>query len=215
MCTHCRERLSTGEKHLCINCIDSIPRTGYYKEKENKLEIFFSGRFPFVRIASLAYFVNDGIIQSVIHELKYNNNPSIGIFIGELSGYEIKDSSLIHSVDYLLPIPLHPDREKERGYNQSQKIAEGISSITQIPVSTGNLIRIKNNVSQTKKSRFERWENTKDIFSVSDSDQFAGKHIMLIDDIITTGSTLESCAKTILQNCPDSRISIFSIGAVV
>lgn len=215
LCAACRKRLVSGEKYICLNCLNNIPRTKYYKTTNNSLEEFFAGRFPFERIASFAYFVKGGSIQSVIHELKYNNNPEIGLYIGQLCGKEMKYSLFLADIDYLLPVPLHPKREKKRGYNQALKIAEGISSEVNIPISDKNLIRVVNNLSQTQHSKFERWKNTEGIFDIINPALFEDKHVLLIDDIITTGSTLESCAKAILENCQGARISIYSIGAVM
>ncbi len=214
LCIHCCCRLKENETHICLSCLNNIPETEFHNQTDNKLEVFFSGRFPFVRIASFAHFAKDGIIQSIVHELKYNNNPDIGEYIGKLIGKRIADSDFISSVDYIIPVPLHPRREEERGYNQSEKLAAGMSAGTKVKVNTNNLIRTKNTMSQTKHSRFERWSNTEGIFMVNNPELFAGKHILLIDDILTTGSTLESCAKTILKSCEGSKISIYTMGAV-
>lgn len=180
-------------------------------QPDNRLEQFFAGRIPFRHIAAYAYFVKDGSIQHIIHELKYNRNPLIGYYMGQLCGEDIKESEFISSVDLLVPVPLHPKREKMRGYNQSYEICRGISERTGIPVDNNTLIRKVNNPSQTKNSRFDRWKNVEDIFSITDETAFSGKHILLVDDVITTGSTLESCAGEILksENCT---ISIYAVG---
>lgn len=213
-CVSCTKRLSPNEKHICISCLEAIPRTRYHQQVNNRLEEFFAGRFPFVRIAAFAHFVKDGIIQSIVHELKYRNNPEIGVYIGQISGIELKGSEFISDIDFIVPVPLHSKRERERGYNQSEKIALGISDITSVAISDKNLIRTKNTVSQTKHSRFERWANTEDAFFINNPQQFKEKHILLIDDILTTGSTLESCAKTILSACCSCKLGIYTIGAV-
>ena len=211
LCAVCRERLSEGEQHICTDCLLLLPKTNFHLQPDNRLEQFFAGRIPFEHIAAFAYFVKGGSIQQIIHELKYNSNPEIGCFIGQLCGENIKDSEFISSVDLLVPIPLHPKRQKQRGYNQSLEICKGISDITKIPVDNHTLIRTINNPSQTKNSRFDRWKNVEDIFSITDETVFHNKHILLVDDVITTGSTLESCAKEILK-CAGSRISIFAVG---
>jgi ComF family protein len=205
----------SGEKFVCISCLNTIPKTGFHKKPGNKLEQLFAGRFPFVRIASFAAFVKDGSIQQMIHELKYNHKPDLGIFIGRLCASSMQGSVFLQDIDGLAPVPLHPNREKKRGYNQSQKLAEGIASETGIPVLNGNLVRIVDNVSQTKQSKYERWSNTEGIFDVKDYSLFEGKHLLLIDDIITTGSTLESCVKTILKGTGNTKISIYSVGVVL
>lgn len=211
LCVVCKQRLSEGEQHICTDCLLLLPKTNFHLQPDNRLEQFFAGRFPFQHIAAFAYFVKGGSIQHIIHELKYNRNPHIGRFIGELCGENIKNSDFISSIDMLVPVPLHPKRQKERGYNQSLEICKGISHITGIPINSDTLLRKVNNPSQTKNARFERWKNVEDIFHVVTPETFANKHILLVDDIITTGSTLESCAKEILE-CINSKISIYSVG---
>lgn len=211
LCVVCKERLSEGEQHICTDCLLLIPKTNFHLQPDNRLEQFFAGRFPFQHVAAFAYFVKGGSIQDIIHELKYNRNPHIGRFIGELCGENIKNSDFISSIDILVPVPLHPKRQKERGYNQSLEICKGISHITGIPINSDTLRRKVNNPSQTKNARFDRWKNVEDIFHVVIPETFANKHILLVDDIITTGSTLESCAKEILK-CTNSKISIYSVG---
>lgn len=211
LCPVCRTRLSEGEQYICTNCLLLLPKTNFHLQPDNRLEQFFAGRIPFQRIAAYAYFIKDGSIQQIIHELKYNHNPKIGRFIGQLCGENIKGSEFISAIDMLVPVPLHPKREKGRGYNQSYEICKGISEITGIPVDNTTLIRIVNNPSQTKNSRFDRWKNVENIFSITDTSRFQNKHILLVDDVITTGSTLESCAKEILK-CESSMISIFAVG---
>ncbi|WP_165025478.1 ComF family protein [Dysgonomonas sp. ZJ279] len=211
LCVVCNCRLNESEKHICLNCLSLLPKTNYHNQPNNRLEDFFAGRFPFEHITVFAYFVKGGSIQRVIHELKYRNNPDIGYFIGELYGIDIKDISFISDIDYLVPVPLHPKRQKQRGYNQSLEIAKGISNQTGIPIDSATLIRAINNPSQTKSSRFERWKNVEDIFTINNTDTFKGKHVLLIDDVITTGSTIEACAKEILKS-EGAKISILTIG---
>lgn len=211
LCVVCRERLVDGEQHICTDCLLLIPKTNFHLQPDNRLEQFFAGRIPFERAAAFAYFIKGGSLQQIIHELKYKRNPDIGSFMGKLSGDNIKGSDFISSVDLLVPVPLHPKRQKERGYNQSLKICEGISSVTGIPIDFKTLVRTVNNVSQTKNSRFDRWKNVEDIFSLTDRASFDNRHILLVDDVITTGSTIESCVKEILKS-EGSKVSIFAIG---
>lgn len=211
LCVVCNERLIDGEQHICTDCLLLIPQTNFHLHPDNRLEQFFAGRIPFQRIAAYAYFVKDGSIQKIIHELKYKQNPEIGQFIGKLCGENIKNSDFIRGIDLLVPVPLHPKREKERGYNQSLEICKGISEITSIAIDSNTLIRKINNPSQTKNARFDRWKNVEDIFSLQNKSTFDNKHILLIDDVITTGSTLESCAKEILK-AGNTKVSIFAVG---
>ena len=214
LCICCEDRLIKNEKSICLNCLYQLPTTNHLTTRDNKLEIFFAGRFPFERIASFAYFVKGGSIQKIIHEIKYRNNPSFATYIGEICGKEILKSQFFGEVDYIVPIPLHRKRLKQRGYNQALMIAKGISNKTGFTVNEDNLIRIINNPSQTKNSKFERWKNTEGIFDIRDKNLFYCKHILLVDDVITTGSTLEVCAKLLLA-CSETRISIFTVGVAI
>jgi ComF family protein len=212
LCVVCKNKLAEGEQFICLECLLQLPKAHNWNEKDNKLEQFFAGRFPFERIASFAHFVKGGSMQQIIHELKYRNNPKIGQFIGQLCGEELASSQFIHNIDYIVPVPLHPKRQKQRGYNQSLEVARGISEKTNIAIDSETLIRTVNNQSQTKNSRFDRWKNVENIFTVTNPDMFKRKHILLIDDVITTGSTLESCAKEILK-CHASKLSIFALAS--
>lgn len=214
LCVHCGKRLVEAEKYLCISCIGKLPRTRYCEITENKLEEFFAGRFPYCRIASFCYYVKGGIMPSVIHSLKYQNNPEIGFFLGSLCGQEMSGSAFLKGIDKIIPIPLHPLRERKRGYNQALKIAEGVSSRVNIPVDDKIIARVVNNDSQTRHSKFERWDNSSEIFRVTRPKQLENKHILLLDDVITTGSTIESCVKTILSACKNVKISIYGIASV-
>lgn len=211
LCVVCNQRLMEGEQHVCTDCLLLLPKTNFHLHPDNRLEQFFAGRIPFKRIAAYAYFVKGGSIQRIIHELKYNHNPKIGNFVGRLCAENIKGSDFVSDIDMLVPVPLHPKRQKERGYNQSLEICKGIAEVTGVPIDSNTLIRKINNTSQTKNSRFDRWENVADIFTLSNLETFKNKHILLVDDVITTGSTIESCAKEILKS-EGSSISIFAVG---
>jgi len=215
VCICCDNRLVAGEKHLCFDCLYRLPKTDHlskiHRNIDNKLEEFFAGRFPFVHIAAFGYFVKGGYIQKIIHEIKYRNNPEFGLFMGQLCGKEMCRYSGFADVDLIVPIPLHRNRLRKRGYNQSLLIAQGISTRIAKPVNSENLVRKIDNPTQTKNLRFERWKNTEGIFGIMDLSVFENKHILLIDDVITTGSTIETCAKLLLQ-CKNTRISIYAVG---
>ncbi len=214
LCPCCNIKLTQEEKHICLSCLYTLPYTNHLNENNNKLEDFFAGRIPFTRIASLLYFTKGGSTQKIVHEFKYHNNPELALFVGRLCGKKISEHPLSHTIDIIVPIPLHKKRLRKRGYNQSLMIAKGIAEIIDRPIDTNNLIRKINNPSQTKNSRFERWKNTEGIFEIKDSTIYENKHILLIDDVITTGSTLEVCAKLILKS-PNSKISIYSVGSAI
>nr|MBP7105543.1 ComF family protein [Fermentimonas sp.] len=173
-----------------------------------------AGRIPFERIACYCVYAEGGILPPLIHNLKYYNKKEIGFLLGRMFGDDLSGSDFIKPIDIIVPVPLHPKKEKIRGYNQAAVIAQGISESTSLPVSTGNLVRVVHNPTQTKRTRTERWENVKDIFYVKDKQLFEQKHILLVDDVITTGSTIEACGIA-LHKCTNLKISIATIGEVL
>lgn len=213
LCSACERRLAEYEKYICLDCLSKIPRTNYHNEKGNKLEELFAGRITFERVASFAYFVKGGTLQPVIHDLKYKNNPDLGVYLGQLCGDSLVGSRFVETVDYIVPIPLHVKRLKERGYNQAYELAKGISERTHINLNDTVVIRTINNPSQAKsESREARWANVENIFSLRDVELFENKHILLVDDVLTTGSTIEACVKELLR-IKGIRISIYTLAA--
>ncbi|MDR1517902.1 MAG: ComF family protein [Dysgonamonadaceae bacterium] len=213
-CVACGEKLLPSEEGICLSCLLKLPKTDNFKEPGNRAEILLAGRFPFERAASFCVFTSEGMLQPIIHQLKYNSRKELGVALGRLYGNDLIGSDFLKPIDALVPVPLHPKKEKKRGYNQSEMIARGISEVTGLPVSSTSLIRRISNPTQTKKSKNQRWENVDGIFALKNPPDFASKHVLLIDDIITTGSTLEACANALLE-CPDIRISIATIGEVL
>ena len=194
VCAACGEPLLKDEETVCLKCRYLLPKTGYELNPENPLAQSFYGRVKFHAVTSCFFFAKSGKVQHLIHELKYKGNKEAGVFLGQQLGETIKDAPLFQGIDYLIPVPLHPKREKQRGYNQSLMIAKGINEVTGIPIGDKYLIRAVNTATQTKKSAEERYKNVKDIFEVRFPEELEGKHVLLIDDVLTTGATLESCA---------------------
>ncbi len=157
----------------------------------------FWGRVPLEHVTSFMYFAKGSRFQQILHELKYNDQRQIGQAMGRMFGSELTNTPF-STADIIVPVPLHPSRLKHRGYNQSQLIACGMGEILRIPVETTVLTRIMDTRSQTHKSRYERWENVRHIFHCEHPEALTGKHIMLVDDVITTGATLEACAASLL-----------------
>ena len=206
VCAACGNSLLKDETTVCTTCRFTLPRTGYELHADNPVAQTFYGRVPFHAVTSCFFFAKSGRVQHIIHELKYQDNKEAGIFLGQELGKTIKDAPLFQGIDYLIPVPLHPRREKQRGYNQSLLIAQGINEVTGIPIGDKYLIRAVYTTTQTKKSADERHKNVKDIFEVRFPEELEEKHVLLIDDVLTTGATLESCAHQ-LENIPRITIS--------
>ena len=206
VCAACGESLLKDEETVCLKCRYLLPMTGYELNADNPLAQTFYGRVRFHAVTACFFFAKQGKVQHLIHQLKYKGNKEAGIFLGQKLGESIKDAPLFQGIDYLIPVPLHPKREKKRGYNQSLMIARGISEVTGIPIGDKFLVRTVNTATQTKKSKEERYQNVKDIFQVCHAEELQGKHILLIDDVLTTGATLESCAHK-FENIPGIKIS--------
>ena len=206
VCAACGEPLLKDEETVCLKCRFTLPQTGYELNPDNPLTQNFYGRVRFHAVTACFFFAKTGKVQHLIHELKYKGNKEAGVFLGQQLGESIKEAPLFQGIDFLIPVPLHPKREKQRGYNQSLMIAKGINEETDIPIGDKYLIRAVNTATQTKKSKEERYQNVKDIFEVHFADELQGKHVLLIDDVLTTGATLESCAHQ-LENIPGITIS--------
>ena len=197
VCAACGNPLFRWEHLVCTHCRSFLPKTGYELNPDNPLARLFYGKVQLKAVTACFFFSKDGKVQGLIHELKYRNNAEAGVFLGQELGISIKEAPLFQDLDYLIPIPLHPKRERERGYNQSMMIAQGIAEVTSIPIGGDFLYRKVHTATQTHKSKEERWHNVKDIFGLRHAEQLKGKSVLLIDDVLTTGSPLESCARVL------------------
>lgn len=211
ICDACGKSLRRQEHVLCTSCLAKLPRTAYHKDKDSELAQVFWGRIPVEHITALMHFVKGSNYRKLIHKLKYQNRPDIGVFLGRELGSELHVSALFDDVDFIVPVPLHPDRLKTRGYNQAEMIGKGLSETMKIPQDTDNFFRAVSTTTQTRKNRFDRWENVAEVFQVKDESMFTNKHILLVDDVITTGATIEACAQRLLK-IPNVKISIASLG---
>jgi ComF family protein len=200
-----------GEDHpVCLKCLSELPNTDFAYMEGNPMEKLFWGRLKLHACTSQFYFTKGNVIQSLVHELKYKNNKQVGVYLGRMLGKSILDNDRFRNIDILVPLPLFADKERRRGYNQSFLICEGISEIINLPVMTGNILRERPTESQTLKKRKERWENVEGSFTIKDPDSLINKHILLVDDVITTGATLEACGSEILK-IPGSTLSIATL----
>lgn len=198
-CTGCGSDLLAENNLLCLKCIHDLPHTNFAGIEGNPVEKHFWGRLPLEAGYSEFYFSKEFLIQHLIHQLKYKGDTEIGFYLGELMGKTMLESSRFNSIDALIPLPLYPDKEHKRGYNQAAIISNGISSVMNVPVLNGHIIRQRPTETQTRKHRTERWENVKGSFRAVNEKELVNKHLLLVDDVVTTGATLESCGEVILK----------------
>jgi ComF family protein len=210
LCVICREPLIEGEEFFCMSCLLNLPKTNFHLSRDNSAFDRFLGKISLERATSYLYYSKGGMGQKLIANIKYQGNIYLGKWIGRYLAKDLLASGFFEGIDYLIPVPLHRKKLKKRGFNQSEIIAQGISSVTHIPLETKNLYRVKANITQTRKSVYERWQNTTGIFRIKDKQLFTGKHVLLIDDVLTTGSTLDACAICLLDT-PNIRISLLTI----
>jgi ComF family protein len=199
LCVTCENRLVMQEKFLCIECWHDLPVTNFHFDDKNKVAQLFWGRVQIENATAFFAYNKGSRYQHLIHFIKYKGLKELGFATGRRFGNALMASPEFNSVDFVVPVPLHPKKQKIRGYNQSEWIANGISETLKKPVSVNNLLRNLHTSTQTRKNRYERWENVENIFEVIRPEEFKGKHLLLIDDVVTTGSTLESCAFQLLQ----------------
>jgi ComF family protein len=199
LCYACGNHLLRNEKVICTECYILIPRTGYHLQEENPVEQLFWGRCKLERAAAFSYYTRESRIRSLIHNLKYKGVREIGFELGRIYGLTLSGSGFLEGIDLIVPVPLHDSKKRARGFNQSDLISYGLSEVTGLPVGFSILERVSGSATQTRRSRYERWVNVEGIFSVTDTSSVRGKHILLVDDVITTGSTIESCTLELLR----------------
>jgi ComF family protein len=199
LCYGCGNHLMRNEHLICTECYVVIPRTGYHTEEENPVAKLFWGRCLIEKAAAFSFYNKGSRIRTLIHNLKYKGIEEIGIELGRIYGLSLKSTGFTDDIDLILPVPLHPSKKKIRGFNQSELISKGISEVTGLPVDVVSLSRVDVSETQTKRSRYERWVNVEGIFCVTVPEELEGKHLLLVDDVITTGSTIESCANELLK----------------
>lgn len=210
LCNACGNNLNHGEKEICIECLLDLPYTDYHLHAENRVAKQFWGRLPCNAATAMLYFKKGTKVQHLIHNLKYNAKIEVGTTLGRLLGERLAQSELFKSIDLIVPVPLHSKKLKSRGYNQSEYIAKGLAEVLNLPVSTLNLIRDKATATQTRKTRYFRFENMQTVFNVINPEQIENLHVLLVDDVITTGATLEACGNALL-NCGIKKLSIATV----
>ena len=209
-CKVCGRRLMKSEQHLCLECLIHLPRTHYELRPENKLMQHFMEWPEVVSATAYMYYQKESQYAHLIHHLKYYDHPETGTFLGRLAAKEIAASGFFEGIDLIVPVPLSPKKKRKRGYNQCDYIAQGISEATGIATNAECIERAIDNETQTRKGRTERWENTKGIFCTTDATILKDKHILIVDDVCTTGATLHACISEVLT-IPGVRVSVFAL----
>lgn len=209
-CLACYDSLNKNENYICTSCQHTMPTTNYHLFPENGLSQRFWGRVNLLHAFAFLKYVKSGKVQQIIHSLKYNGVEEISEMMGKWYGKDISESGFSDKFDLILPVPLHKKRLKERGYNQSDGFAKGLSEVLGVEWSDSTIERVVYSITQTKKKRIERWENVKDIFAIKKPEMILGKNILLVDDVITTGATIEACVSKLLE----SGCKSVSIGAI-
>ena len=212
-CAVCGACLDDGEEVLCLKCDIGMPRTNYHLRADNPVEQRFGGRFPLERATSYFRYCKDGDYRRILFRMKYEGRQDDAEAMGRLMAADLVRSGFFEGVDVLLPVPLHPDKQRLRGYNQSACIAQGVSAVTGIPVSVGNVRRLKFTETQTRKSAHQRWDNVDGVFEAVDAAAFVGQHVLLLDDVLTTGATLTACADA-LAGVEGVRFSVLALAVV-
>ena len=198
LCNACGLSLYPTEKVICTHCLYDLPYTDFHLHSDNLVAKQLWARLPFEAAMAMLYFKKGTKVQQLIHNLKYNGKTEVGHHLGNLLGEKLALSANYKAIDYIIPVPLHPKKERTRGYNQSVCIADGIAEVLAVPVHKTLLVRKKITETQTRKSRFIRYENMLSVFELLEPKQLINKHVLLVDDVITTGATLEACGNSLI-----------------
>lgn len=212
LCAACGDALQQNEQCICLNCMLHLPETQFHKEHFNPLRSVFDGRVPVQEVTTLMSYKKANKTQKILHHLKYSGQKEIGKILGEYFGGQLITEERYRGIQYVLPIPLHPKKQKKRGYNQSEWIAMGLSKGMGIPYLTDVLVRTHYTDTQTRKSRFARWQNVKEVFEVQNSDKVAYTHVLVCDDVLTTGATTEAAIQKLLT-VEGIRVSVVTLAA--
>lgn len=209
-CAGCSSDLLDKDNLLCTHCHAALPLTSFHMHSNNPVEKLFWGRLPVTHATAQYYFSKESLVQRLMHQFKYKGNKDLGFFMGKMMGLELAQANRFSGIDALVPLPLFPSKERKRGYNQATILCEGIAEVLQKPVLKSVVLRTMHTESQTKKNRVERWQNMEGRFRLAGKEAIQGKHILLVDDVITTGATLEACGHEILE-AEDVRLSIATL----
>ena len=208
-CLGCGAALDENENPVCEHCREDLPVTTYWRQQGNSVEKLFWGKIPVEHASAFAFFKKGNNVQRLMHALKYRGHEEVGEILGQWYGEALRETSA-SEVDVIVPVPLHNQKRKQRGYNQCDSIARGLARVIQRPVISNAVVRLRYNESQTTKGVYERWLNVKELFRVEKPSVLTGRHVLLVDDVVTTGSTLEACAGAILA-VPGCKVSVATL----
>ena len=209
-CLGCGYDLFDQRHFLCLRCLKALPYTGFEKSRINYTSGLFTGRLPVEKGASWLFFGKDGLTQKLVHQLKYKGNIALGVYLGFIMGSHLKEVEWFDGIDLMIPLPLNKHKHRIRGYNQSEVLCRGLNDATGIPVEEVAVMRTVYTETQTHKSRLQRWSNVEHVFDLQNSHLLDHKHVLLVDDVITTGATMDACGQ-VLVNVPGLKLSVLSL----
>jgi ComF family protein len=199
VCAGCGSDLLSKEHLVCLRCLEALPQTDFHKYPNNPVEKMFWGRLPLTHATAQYYFSKESLLQHLVKQFKYRGNEALAFYLGQLMGHQLATTHRFSHIDALIPLPLFAAKERARGYNQSTALCNGIADVMQKLVLNEVVIRTTATESQTKKNRIERWQNMEGCFELINAQAIAGKHVLLVDDVVTTGATLEACGRELLE----------------
>lgn len=210
LCEGCGADVLPTDHLLCLHCLSSLPETSFHLHSNNPIEKLFWGRLSITNATAQYYFTKGAIMQRLMHELKYKNNKELGRYLGKLMGLHLATSNRFNAIDALIPLPLFKSKERQRGFNQATVLCEGMAEVLKKPVLQNAVIRTLPTESQTTKNRMERWQNMEGHFKVVEAKNIKSRHLLLVDDVITTGATIEACGRAITE-AVDVQLSVAAL----
>ncbi len=211
LCLACSEPISFDETFICLACQATLPETDFHLSKKNSFTERFDGRLPIETATALFFFTKKSKTQHLIHQIKYDDKREVAFELGRYLGQKMVQQPHFQAIDFIIPVPMHPKKLIRRGFNQAEFFANGLSEVLKIPVQTSVLKKIKMTQTQTRMSRLERMKNTENVFNLTNSSVLYKKNILIVDDVMTSGATLESCANVLLEGAPSVKIYFATI----
>jgi ComF family protein len=210
LCPLCKEPLTEDEEQICLKCLCDLPYTSFHHQADNPVAMLFAGKIPFMDATAFLHYEKGSKVQRLVHTFKYYGNKKLAYQLGRQASITLQSQAAYSSIDFLIPVPLHPKKERERGYNQSEWICRGVASVLPVPIHLTAVQRRSQTQTQTNRALYERWLNVQNVFVLNDTKNLEGRRVLLVDDVVTSGSTLLACAEALLA-VPGIRISILAL----